>query len=118
MKRILMWTLAGLVAGAVFMGGVLNAAGDEAAQGKQVFDNRCALCHGQNGAGDGPAASSFTPPPADFTKAGFWDRKDIDSIISQTIQNGKGAMPPVPLSSDQVKQVTAYMTQNFKPSGK
>lgn len=36
------------------------------AQGKQLYDQQCLACHGANGRGDGPAAGSLEPPPANF----------------------------------------------------
>lgn len=36
--------------------------------GKVMFDQYCVVCHGQNGAGDGPAAADLKKPPADLTK--------------------------------------------------
>lgn len=38
-----------------------------AASGKQMFTNYCAPCHGMNGKGHGPVASSLKSPPADLT---------------------------------------------------
>jgi DMSO reductase family type II enzyme heme b subunit len=37
------------------------------ALGKQVYEKRCALCHGGAGKGDGPAAERLLPKPRDFT---------------------------------------------------
>jgi DMSO reductase family type II enzyme heme b subunit len=42
-------------------------AGDAGA-GKAVFEKKCALCHGQEGKGDGPGAPTLSPKPRDFTK--------------------------------------------------
>ena len=39
--------------------------------GKAVYEKRCLGCHGEKGAGDGPAASRFKPVPRDFTKGLF-----------------------------------------------
>jgi len=36
-------------------------------QGKDLYDFRCAVCHGDNGAGDGAAAEFMYPKPRDFT---------------------------------------------------
>ena len=35
---------------------------------KQMFDTYCAVCHGREGKGNGPAAASLTKTPADLTK--------------------------------------------------
>ena len=45
-----------------------NAAqGDENTQGKELYQEKCAICHGADGKGKGPAAAAFSKPPADFT---------------------------------------------------
>ena len=38
-----------------------------AASGKQMYDNYCAVCHGTNGKGGGPAAEALKTPPTDLT---------------------------------------------------
>lgn len=35
---------------------------------KAMFDNYCAVCHGKEGKGNGPAASALAKVPADLTK--------------------------------------------------
>lgn len=35
--------------------------------GKQLYKNHCAACHGSEGKGDGPVASSLTKRPSDLT---------------------------------------------------
>jgi mono/diheme cytochrome c family protein len=36
--------------------------------GKTMFNSYCAVCHGTDGKGSGPAAASLTKTPADLTK--------------------------------------------------
>jgi len=84
------------------------------AQGQQIFNDHCAMCHGQDGKGNGPAGSAFTPPPADFTSPGFW-QGNVNQKITNTIENGHGPMPAVSLSPSQIKAVIAYMNKTFKP---
>jgi mono/diheme cytochrome c family protein len=38
------------------------------AWGKDLFRQRCASCHGEDGKGNGPAAVALKHPPADLTK--------------------------------------------------
>lgn len=35
--------------------------------GKEMFTSYCAVCHGKDGKGDGPAASAMKNPPTDLT---------------------------------------------------
>ncbi|MGH2361229.1 MAG: c-type cytochrome, partial [bacterium] len=39
--------------------------------GQRVYAQRCAVCHGPNGRGNGPAAPSMIPRPRDFTRGEF-----------------------------------------------
>lgn len=82
-------------------------------QGKNLYAQKCAICHGHDGAGDGPAAASLTPKPSSFTTAKFWHRKNINQIISTTILNGHGPMPPFKLNSTQIKALITYMRHTF-----
>jgi mono/diheme cytochrome c family protein len=38
-----------------------------AASGQEMFTNYCAVCHGTDGKGSGPAASALKMPPTDLT---------------------------------------------------
>jgi mono/diheme cytochrome c family protein len=112
MGKILSWTLAVALLGAA----MLAPAGPAQAQverGKQIYEDKCTLCHGSDGKGNGPAASSFSPPPVDFTTPGFW-KGDVDKKIADSIENGKGAMPALDLSSKQIREVIDYMKHTFK----
>jgi mono/diheme cytochrome c family protein len=42
-----------------------------ASAGQRVYLERCAVCHGPDGRGNGPAAPSMVPRPRDFTQAEF-----------------------------------------------
>lgn len=44
-----------------------TSASTDVAAGKQVYTERCAHCHGDQGDGQGPAASVVYPKPRDFT---------------------------------------------------
>ncbi len=50
-------------------GGSATAAGPES--GKAIYVKRCAWCHGEDGAGDGPASEYLNPPPRDFTEVSY-----------------------------------------------
>jgi len=38
-----------------------------ASSGQQMYDSYCAVCHGKDGKGNGPAASALKVPPTDLT---------------------------------------------------
>ncbi|MEJ2091998.1 MAG: cytochrome c [Syntrophobacterales bacterium] len=85
-----------------------------AANGKVVFDTRCAACHGATGKGDGPGAAIFKTKPQDFASPAFW-KGNADQKIHQAVTMGYGQMGKMDLSPDEIKAVTAYITQQFKP---
>jgi len=58
--------------------------------GKRLFQIYCAVCHGVDGKGMGPAAAKFVPPP-DITSAFFKAR--ADGFLYETIRSGGPLMP-------------------------
>ena len=110
MRKFIILTLAGLVLGVWVLGAPSVS---RAQEGKKIFNMRCAACHGENGKGDGPLAKNFSPRPLDFALPGFW-QGDADKKISDAVTKGKGPMPPMNLSPEEIKAVTAYMKSSFK----
>lgn len=65
------------------------------AQGKQIYENRCAACHGASGKGDGPAAAALNPKPANLTDKNFMQTLPIDCHFFVIAEGVRGtAMPP------------------------
>jgi len=60
--------------------------------GNQVYQQRCALCHGPAGKGNGPAAAGLNPKPRDHTDAAYMNSR-TDAQLLDVIHNGKGNMP-------------------------
>lgn len=61
--------------------GYAMAAGN-AEKGKEIYEKRCWWCHGEKGAGDGPAAKFLNPPPRDFTAGVYkWKSTPFDELI-------------------------------------
>jgi putative copper export protein/mono/diheme cytochrome c family protein len=46
--------------------------------GEKLFKGNCAVCHGIDGSGDGPAAKALPIRPADLTAEHFWAHSDGD----------------------------------------
>jgi mono/diheme cytochrome c family protein len=77
--------------------------------GEQVYKQRCALCHGPDGHGNGPGAAALNPKPRNYHDAKYMNSK-TDAELLATIHNGKGAMPAwkAVLSETQMKSVLMY----------
>ncbi len=65
----------------------LSSTADVIAAGRTAFANRCALCHGDEGRGDG-REGPFDPPPADFTA-----RRRDDAYLFWRLSEGGTALP-------------------------
>jgi mono/diheme cytochrome c family protein len=63
------------------------------ARGKELYSLNCLLCHGPQGAGNGPVSGFFTPKPANLTVDVV--QKLPDSEIFLVITQGRGAMPSI-----------------------
>jgi mono/diheme cytochrome c family protein len=78
-----------------------------------LYAEKCAACHGDEGKGDGPAGQAMTPPPAPFSTA--LKGKNDDWIGTVITKGGPAvgmtpAMPPHPtLSGDQVNALIQYI---------
>jgi mono/diheme cytochrome c family protein len=89
-----------------------SAPPEAVAEATQVFSTRCTPCHGERGAGDGPASSGLTPRPRDFRDSA-WQASVDDQHIQQIIQYGGAAvgrspaMPPNPDLQAKPEVVTA-----------
>jgi DMSO reductase family type II enzyme heme b subunit len=92
-------------------------------QGKVLYDQWCAQCHGEKGDGKGPAADFVFPKPRDFTKGTYkFDstasgEPPLDADIIRTIRNGNPgtSMPPWKRFSDaEISALLAYL-KKFSP---
>ncbi len=60
-------------------------------RGKQLFDIHCAVCHGEQGYGDGPVGKKYVPDPMNLTID--YVQLQSDGQIFYTISHGSIAMP-------------------------
>lgn len=72
----------------------VTASKDSINRGQNLFVEKCAVCHGEKGDGNGPAAESFEIPPWSFTDGTTGDYSD--GYLFQKIKNGGEwyEMPP------------------------
>ncbi|MGN6246944.1 MAG: c-type cytochrome [Ginsengibacter sp.] len=79
--------------------------------GRTLYQSYCAPCHGKNGKGDGPAATSLHPKPADHTSAAV--QAESDGTLFYKISEGHTgtAMPPFKsvLTADQRWAIIDYI---------
>jgi mono/diheme cytochrome c family protein len=90
---------------------------------KEVFNSRCATCHGTSGHGDGPASAALNPKPRNYTDA-VWQKSVTDDQIKKTILYGGAAVgksPVMPASPDleskpEVLDALVKLVRGFAPS--
>ncbi len=85
------------------------------AVGAQVYADRCAQCHGTNGAGDGPAAGQFPIAPTNFRI----QRPDIAASL-RALRNGVEGTPMAPWAaelSEAELSAVAYYVRTFFDGG-
>ncbi|HVA97878.1 MAG TPA: c-type cytochrome [Bacteroidia bacterium] len=58
-------------------------------KGKKIYDQYCVVCHGQKGRGNGIAASTLNPRPADHASAKF--QAQTDGAIYWKLTHGNQA---------------------------
>ena len=69
---------------------------DPAVEAEQIFTQRCSVCHGMNGKGDGPGAAALNPKPRNYTDP-KWQASVTDDHIAKTIVEGGAAVGKSPL---------------------
>jgi len=78
--NIIIWVMASFTL--LLLSSQVYAAQGDKENGKKIYERKCWWCHGEKGAGDGPAAPFLNPPPRDFT-SGIYKFKTtpFDEII-------------------------------------
>jgi mono/diheme cytochrome c family protein len=95
------------------------------AEGKRLYAQRCALCHGDAGAGDGVGARRIRPEPQHLNDV-IWQGAISDDEIQKAILDGGAAVsrsPMMPANPDLkkkpaiVKSLVAYVRSLRAPYG-
>jgi len=63
-------------------------------RGAPLYAQNCSVCHGANGAGDGPAGLGMAPPPANLRDAARMDHLSLYAIYSTLGQGVEGTDMP------------------------
>ncbi len=85
----------------------LNVAAASADDGKAVYQQNCAPCHGVSGKGDGPAARALKPPPGAFaTSPNAHSESEVTRVITDGTPHPTFAKK---LTADQVQAVARYV---------
>jgi mono/diheme cytochrome c family protein len=74
--------------------------------GKALFESNCMSCHGAGALGDGPAAAALAVRPANILEH-FGDHT-YEDLVSMVAKGIPPAMPPAPISTDEIRLVLNY----------
>ena len=109
------WLTAGLLA-------AVSAQQANIANGKALYLEHCASCHGNEGKGDGPDAKDLNPKPRNHTDGNFMNRLR-DNYLFTVVKNGGqavGKSDQMPgwgniLSDPDITDVIAFVRTLAKP---
>ncbi len=71
--------------------GGANISAADRQEAHDIFQTRCAVCHGQFGRGDGAGAAALNPKPQNYADAA-WQQKVTDAEIEKAIVFGGAAV--------------------------
>jgi len=77
-------------------------AADPVAEAAEIYQNRCTVCHGITGKGDGDGSAALDPKPRDFTSP-EWQSSVTDDHLQKIIVYGGagvGKAPTMPANPD------------------
>lgn len=94
----------------------VEATPDSIATGKDIYERRCLMCHGDTAKGDGRATRTIKPAPPDMSTAEARDSM-TDGEMFYKISEGKRPMPPQKgkISDEEIWSVVNYV-RTLQPS--
>jgi len=81
---------------------------DAIKEGKKLYKQMCAICHGDTGKGDGVAGMTLTPRPASFHSERI--KKETDGAIFWKMTNGN---PPMAAYKDLLHEEQRWQLVNY-----
>ena len=94
----------------------LAAQAQDAAAGKEIYEQYCALCHGPQGKGDGSLSANLDPKPRNHTDGAYMNTLTDDHLLKVVGEGGAaaGLSPIMPawkdiISAQQIQDVVAFV---------
>ena len=77
-------------------------AADPVAEAAEIYTNRCTVCHGEGGKGDGAGSAALDPKPRDFTSPDWQASVNDDHLQKIIVYGGAGVgkAPTMPANPD------------------
>jgi mono/diheme cytochrome c family protein len=77
-------------------------ASDPVAEASEIYVNRCTVCHGETGKGDGAGSAALDPKPRDFTSPDWQSSVTDDHLTKIIVYGGAGVgkAPTMPANPD------------------
>ena len=84
--------------------------------GAKVYADRCALCHGAGGKGDGADAAGLDPKPRNHTDGSYMNARADEELLT-VIRTGKGNMPAwgTVLSEEEIQAALKHVRSLAEP---
>ena len=113
---LLMFAMLGMTWGAT-----QATAASHMAAGKQLYEQRCGPCHGNDGKANTPTAKALKPAPRDHTDGAYMNKLSNDHLYKVIKQGGTAVgksaiMPPqADLSDAQIQNIIAFVRSIAQP---
>ena len=97
-------------------------AADPVAEAAEIYQNRCTVCHGETGKGDGAGSAALDPKPRDFTSPDWQGEVTDDHLTKIIVYGGAGVgkAPTMPANPDldAKPEVVAELVKYIRGLGK
>ncbi len=114
--KLLVSGFSAAVLAAILVFGPAPSRAEDGAVAKDNFKELCVKCHGENGKGDGPAASTLETKPGDLTDCARMGRLSDETIFKVIRDGGPAAGLSRAMSrfgdgleDDEIKQIVLYV---------